>query len=308
MGVFRSRMLAACVAGAVVTGVIGGVAWAAIPDSASSTITACYPTSGTSKGVLRVIDYQAGARCAAGQATLQWRTNQLRWRGSWAVSASYAANDGVFYNGSAYLAKLASTGVTPSNATSWTLMASKGATGSRGVAGPQGLPGLQGVQGVPGPKGDKGAIGPQGATGPSPALALVTGNQQITTTASSWANVPAAAATIAAASPQTKLVIEMSGVTGCATTQTPDSDSCTMRVLVDGQPTQPQPDPAVGYMMHRVGAYCCEGGSGSIRASTVVGTGSHTISVQWEVQDVAPLNSGTTWYLNNWTLSVEQFS
>ena len=43
-----------------------GVAWAAIPGSATGTITACYPTSGASKGVLRVIDEQAGLASRAG--------------------------------------------------------------------------------------------------------------------------------------------------------------------------------------------------------------------------------------------------
>jgi hypothetical protein len=296
MGVLRSRMMAACAAATVTGIIVGGVAWAAIPDNTSATITACYPTGGTSKGVLRVIDYQAGVRCTAGQATLQWRTNQLRWRGSWSALASYLTNDAVLYNGSAYLAKVASHAVVPTNAVSWALMASKGATGAQGAPGPQGG------------KGDTGATGPQGATGPSPALALVSGNQQLTTTASSWSTVPGATSTINVTAPQTTLLIELSGVTGCATTQTPDSDTCTMRILVDGQPTQPQVDPAVGYMIHRVGPYCCEGGSASIRATTVVSRGAHTVSVQWEVQDVAPLNSGTTWYLNYWTLTVEQFA
>jgi hypothetical protein len=45
-----------------------------------------------------------------------------------------------------------------------------------------------------------------------------------------------------------------------------------------------------------------------MRAYAVVPQGSHTVDVQWLAQDVAPLNSGTTWYLNFWTLTVEQFS
>jgi uncharacterized protein YjbI with pentapeptide repeats len=50
----------------------GTFAWAAIPNSTSGNITACYPTSGTSKGALRVIDYESGARCAAGEALVSW--------------------------------------------------------------------------------------------------------------------------------------------------------------------------------------------------------------------------------------------
>jgi hypothetical protein len=299
MNFFRSRIFAACIASTVTAIVVGGISWAAIPNTTTGAITACYPTSGASKGALRVIDYQAGQRCVSGEATLQWQRNVLRWRGPWTVTASYAANDAVLFNGSAYLAKRTSVGIAPTNTTSWSLMVSKGSPGSRGSTGPTG---------AGGPAGPQGATGSQGATGLSPALSLVTGNQQITTTATSWSDVPGATAMVSVASPQTTLIVQLSGVTGCATTGTPDSDTCTMRVLVDGQPTEPQVDPSVGYMVNRVGPYCCEGGSGSIRASAVVGSGSHTVTVQWEVQDVAPLNSGTTWYLNFWTLSVEQFT
>lgn len=58
----------------VVIGLVAGgaVVWASIPDSTTGTITACYPTSGTTKGVLRVIDSQAGARCNSGEAMLTW--------------------------------------------------------------------------------------------------------------------------------------------------------------------------------------------------------------------------------------------
>src|SRR5205823_1703306 len=42
-------------------------------DSTTGTITACYPTSGATKGALRVIDYQGGARCGSGEAMLTWR-------------------------------------------------------------------------------------------------------------------------------------------------------------------------------------------------------------------------------------------
>lgn len=51
----------------------GTFAWAAIPNSNTGEITACYPTSGTSKGVLRVINYEAGERCASGEAALSLR-------------------------------------------------------------------------------------------------------------------------------------------------------------------------------------------------------------------------------------------
>jgi len=161
MSFFRSRIFVACVASTVTALVVGGVGWAAIPDTTTGTITACYPTSGAKSGALRVIDHQAGTRCATGEAMLQWQRNQLRWRGNWKVSASYAANDGVYYHGSAYLATLTSVGIVPTNTTAWSLMASKGATGRTGMQGVQGVPGVQG------PKGDPGAQGIQGVPGPS---------------------------------------------------------------------------------------------------------------------------------------------
>ena len=138
----------------------GTFAWAAIPDSTSGTITACYPTSGTSKGALRIIDYQAGTRCATGEALLQWQRNVLRWRGAWVSTASYAANDGVLYNGSAYVAKLTSTGIVPTNTTSWALMVSKGAAGAQGTPGVTGPRGPQGIQGAQGTQGAQGIPGP----------------------------------------------------------------------------------------------------------------------------------------------------
>ena len=45
-----------------------------------------------------------------------------------------------------------------------------------------------------------------------------------------------------------------------------------------------------------------------MRANATVDAGNHTVTVQWMVQDVPPLNSGTTFPLNWWTLSVEQFT
>ena len=53
--------------------VAGTATWAAIPDSTSGQITACYPTSGPNQGQLTVIDAQAGKQCATGQATLTWQ-------------------------------------------------------------------------------------------------------------------------------------------------------------------------------------------------------------------------------------------
>jgi hypothetical protein len=86
----------------------------------------------------------------------------LTWRGAWSVSASYATNDAVQNGGSAWVAKLASTGVVPIEGASWTLLAQKGATG---LTGPQGLTGATGSTGPPGATGTTGATGPAGPTG-----------------------------------------------------------------------------------------------------------------------------------------------
>lgn len=56
----------------------------------------------------------------------------INWRGNYSALASYVVNDMVFYNGSSYICKLASTGNIPTNATYWDLNASKGADGSSG--------------------------------------------------------------------------------------------------------------------------------------------------------------------------------
>jgi uncharacterized protein YjbI with pentapeptide repeats len=62
----------AMVAVGLVVGLVagGGIVWATIPNSTTGAASACYPTSGPSKGVLRVIDAQAGQTCAAGEASI----------------------------------------------------------------------------------------------------------------------------------------------------------------------------------------------------------------------------------------------
>ncbi|MGQ0432125.1 MAG: pentapeptide repeat-containing protein [Microthrixaceae bacterium] len=69
------RQLAACAVG-VVAGALagGGIVWATIPHSSTGVATACYATSGTSKGVLRVIDTQAGEACPSGQKQVSLQT------------------------------------------------------------------------------------------------------------------------------------------------------------------------------------------------------------------------------------------
>lgn len=143
----------------------GTFAWASIPNSTTGAVNACYPTSGTSKGALRVIDYQAGARCASGEALLSWSSRGVRWRGPWNGTVAYSVNDVVRYSGSAYIARLANTNVVPTNMTNWALMVSVGSTGSQGATGTQGLQGNTGGTGAQGPSGAQGSTGAQGATG-----------------------------------------------------------------------------------------------------------------------------------------------
>src|SRR3954469_13495152 len=112
----------------------GGLSYAAIPNSSTKVISGCYATS---NGALRVIDKQAGVTCAAGEQSLEWNQQGLRWRDAWAAATAYAKNDAVSYAGSAWIARKASTGVQPgTDATAWALLAQKGARG------PAGLPGV----------------------------------------------------------------------------------------------------------------------------------------------------------------------
>ena len=86
----------------------------------------------------------------------------FNFRGPFDNSASYAINDVVTYNGSSYVATVASQGgSTPDvNTADWSLMAQQGA------AGPAGAPGSAGPTGPSGPTGPTGPAGPQGPQGP----------------------------------------------------------------------------------------------------------------------------------------------
>ncbi|MGO9877093.1 MAG: pentapeptide repeat-containing protein [Acidimicrobiia bacterium] len=123
------------VVGLVVGLAAGGTfAWAAIPDSATGMIAACYPRSGPNKGVLRIIDHQAGRACTSSEAMVMWPSRAFRWRGQWQSSTAYAVNDVVGSNGSAYIATQATTNILPSNASYWSLMASVGSQGTPGAS------------------------------------------------------------------------------------------------------------------------------------------------------------------------------
>jgi hypothetical protein len=94
----------------------------------------------------------------------------LKWRGAWSALTAYGIDDAVTHNGSAWMAKLASTGSTPvEGGENWDLLAMKGdtgATGPQGLQGPQGLTGATGPTGPQGPAGSPGAAGPVGPQGP----------------------------------------------------------------------------------------------------------------------------------------------
>ena len=64
----------------------------------------------------------------------------LVWRGAYDNSASYAINDGVFYNGSSYICVTAGTGNLPTNITFWGLLASQGLQGTTGASGAFSVP------------------------------------------------------------------------------------------------------------------------------------------------------------------------
>jgi uncharacterized protein YjbI with pentapeptide repeats len=119
---------------AVGASIATGVAFAAIPDSSAGLVTACYPTSGPSQGLLRVIDAQTGAQCKAGEAKITWASRSFRWQGQWSATTSYRANDVVRFLNSAYIATKANRFVAPANAATWGLMVSAGAKGDAGAA------------------------------------------------------------------------------------------------------------------------------------------------------------------------------
>lgn len=150
----------------------GGVAYAAIPASTSGLITACRATSG---GALRAIDAEAGQACKTTEVKVTWNLRTIAPKGPWSATVSYQARDAVSYNGSSYIAILATKNVVPTNATNWMLLAGKGASGPTGATGPVGAVGpvgSRGPQGPPGPSGATGTPGPAGPPGPAGQLTV----------------------------------------------------------------------------------------------------------------------------------------
>ena len=121
----RSRVGLAIVSSAVTAALLGGIAWAAIPGTTSGQIAACYPTSGPAKGQLRVIDYQSGQRCRAGERLLRWSQRGMRFRGPWTPSESYQRDDVVTHDGAAYVATGVNIATTPPNLSHWVVLSPK---------------------------------------------------------------------------------------------------------------------------------------------------------------------------------------
>lgn len=115
----RRRLLVVCGAVAAVALAGGAVAMAVIPDPGSGVIHGCYDDS---TGALRVIDPSTSS-CSGTETALDWNARGLNWRGSWALTTSYAVGDAVAYNGSSYVAVTASTRSRPPSA-AWATLAS----------------------------------------------------------------------------------------------------------------------------------------------------------------------------------------
>ena len=69
----------------------------------------------------------------------------VSWEGAYSAETTYAADDAVEYNGSAYIANASTTGETPGVAAAWDLWVAKGDTGDTGSAGADGADGTDGA-------------------------------------------------------------------------------------------------------------------------------------------------------------------
>jgi hypothetical protein len=160
--VARHRAAAGFLGGVATTALLGsGVALAAIPSTATGTITAC--VNRTSAAV-RVIDFQAGKRCSSRERTISW-SKGMRYRGAWSAKATYAPLDVVSWSGASYVARVPSTAKTPSGTRYWGPLSLRGAVGARGATGLPGTPGAPGLPGAPGADGADGADGVDGLDG-----------------------------------------------------------------------------------------------------------------------------------------------
>ena len=152
--IVRSRVTVPIVTAVVAAACVGGIAYAAIPNSSTGIISGCYSTAVSNKGVLRIIDTQAGQICTANEKLISWDGKTLNWRGAWSSVVAYARNDVVSSGGSSYLARIANTNVAVTNAADWALLAQQGVKGATGPTGPTGPAGVAGGTGPAGPAGN----------------------------------------------------------------------------------------------------------------------------------------------------------
>lgn len=129
--------------GGVAVGILaaGGIVYAAIPNSTTGQITACY---GTDK-VLKVVD----STCPKGTTKLTWQSKGVRFVGPWSATRAYQPSDIVTSSGSSYIALLAHTNKAVTNSTYWAVFAAKGGDGAKGT---DGIDGAGGDSGAPAPR------------------------------------------------------------------------------------------------------------------------------------------------------------
>jgi hypothetical protein len=152
--------------------------------------------------------------------------------GTFSNSASYNVNDVATYNGSSYVATVASQGGgTPDvNTADWTLMAQQGAAGPTGATGPQGAAGQQGPQGPQGPMGPAGPQGPQGPPG-----TVDTSNLAVL----SASNTFQASQTVNGTLNATAAVLGLKTITFSGTPTFDASAGNTMKIVLAGDVTSP---------------------------------------------------------------------
>ena len=151
-GKLRSRIHrpspGALVAACALVAATAGMAVAAVPDSVTGAITACYRPS---TGAMRIIDAQAGKKCASGEAALTWNKQGERGpKGDPCLSSDPLCVGPKGDRGA--------TGETGATGTT-------GATGADGPTGPQGPAGAKGDTGDKGDRGDAGDAGGAGGAG-----------------------------------------------------------------------------------------------------------------------------------------------
>lgn len=142
----RRRWFQVTVAAALASVTAAGITFAAIPTTTTGRITACYATSGTRAGLIRIIDAQAGQTCATSERSINWQTNGVRYRGAYSTTGTYFTGDVVTSVGASYISLTTNKNVAPTTAGKWAAFAAKGATGATGPSGPQGPAGSAGRQ------------------------------------------------------------------------------------------------------------------------------------------------------------------